>query len=441
MKRIAAITAALASVAFAVPLAANSVEATSISAAARMTSPGPITTLPAAPLAPGSRTISPSYFGVQGFGPGGTAERAAAGSVRVGDWWTMLETSRGQYRWIDLINLMARARARGISEMLLVLNNTPDWARGPNQSSDTTSPGGANPPAALADWSEFTATLATQLCTPAFRNSGVKFSVQVWNEGNLTTFWNGSPELLARMTAIAYSHFHAICPRVPVVGASTTMRIPAAYQQFYPRYLKALARETPRWPVDAISIHGYPPGSGTPADFSAYLATARADLSAAGAPRMPLWVTEVNYGLRGPRAIDAHHTITGATAAAWVARTYLEGIRHGVERIYWFEQSPSNPVLGIQMWIGRPALTAQRVLSSWLVNQTLRGCASTNSLERCRFSHGLANSSIYWTSGPTRYIVAPRGVTRACTVMGVCYRVHAGWILRVNEVAMQLNAA
>ena len=440
MRRAAAVSAAVAVVALLVPLGGGVVGSADAGTVSSAAVPGPITSLPPIPLTRAGRTVSPSYFGVSGFGPGGTAERAAVGSVREGDWWAQIETSRGQYRWLDLINEMARARARKIPEMLLVINNTPTWARGPNLSADSSSPGSANPPANLGDWSTFTATLARQLCTPAFRNSGVKFSVQVWNEGNVTTFWNGSPELLARMTAIAYSHFHTACPSVPVVGASTTMRIPAAYQQFFPRDLRALAHELPRWPVDAISIHGYPPGSGSPADFASYLATVRADLSAAGAPRMPLWVTEVNYGLRGPRAIDAHHTISGATAAAWVALTYLDGLRQGVERIYWFEQSPNNPVLGIQMWIGRPSLTAQRVLVSWLVGQTLRGCASTNALVRCRFSHRTAESSIYWTSGATRYIVAPPRVTRACTVLGVCYRVYPGWILRVNEVPLQLNA-
>lgn len=71
---------------------------------------------------------------------------------------------------------------------------------------------------------------------------------------------------------------------------------------------------------------------------------------------IPIWDTELNYGLAGPGDIPAQK-IKGQKAAGWVVRTYMDDLRYGLARSYWYiwTQKP-YPLLGIQAYPGpRPS--------------------------------------------------------------------------------------
>ena len=82
------------------------------------------------------------------------------------------------------------------------------------------------------------------------------------------------------------------------MAASTTVRLDAAFNRFFPRYLAAL-RDL-GWPVDVLSAHLYPASLGTPDERAAFVAQVTDQLALAGAPDLPVWDTELNYGLSGP---------------------------------------------------------------------------------------------------------------------------------------------
>ena len=89
-------------------------------------------------------------------------------------------------------------------------------------------------------------------------------SYEIWNEANLKTFWNGTPEEMAELTKRAYDIIKKIDPAAQVVSASPSTRLASSFTTFYPAYLKALAAKN--WPVDVMAIHTYPTASGDPVE-------------------------------------------------------------------------------------------------------------------------------------------------------------------------------
>lgn len=383
-------------------------------------------------------TISPLTFGSHTFGPERVSASQPIGSMRTAiSSWEYVEPRRGAWDWTGVDHDMAKARARGVRELLFVLGRVPAWAAGTNTSSDRNSPVYATPPRDDDDWSTYVSMLAKHVKGIIAANPGTTAAFQVWNEGNLTTFFNGSPERLASLTKRAYTAIKAQLPGAPVVAASTTMRLPRSYTAFYPRYLKALRAQG--WPIDAFSVHTYPPGTGGPLDYIGYLRTVKADIAAAGS-RKPLWVTEMNYGLRGPGGAYPHVSITGAKAQSWYARVYLDAMRLGVYRVYWYAQLENEPDLGITMWAGTPAMTASRTLYGWLVGHRWYGCSLSGPVVRCRTTKGASRFVIAWSSGAVRTFVVPPGMHRRCDLNRRCVTVKPGTRVRLTGAVTRFAA-
>jgi hypothetical protein len=385
--------------------------------------------------------VTPTLFGMHGFGPWSLAAmRASVGTFRSSSSnWQLVEPEHDRWFFSDVDGDLRNAYVRGVHDVLFQLTGTPAWARGSNRSSDSTSPGSANPPRDIRDWDAFVATFAQHVEAVARLYPGLTVSYQVWNEANLTTFWNGSPALMATMTARAYRIIKSVNPAAHVAAASTTMRIPADYARFFPAYLRALSQQRPAWPVDAFSIHGYPPGTGNPLTYQSYLRKAKASLAAAHAPARPLWVTEINYGLRGPGPSIPHRSITGATSAAWISRTYLDAMRFGVTRVYWYWQSQYDPLLGIQVWSGTSALIGERVTYSWLVGTTFRGCTASQALVSCTVTRGARSWIIAWSEAGPRALRVPATGGRRCDLTNRCLRVLPGRLTSVTSSPVRVG--
>jgi hypothetical protein len=392
--------------------------------------PATALTRPVAVRAAAVPTTPSVFFGVHEWGPDN--EHALVGSTRVTSAsWYIVEPSSGDFRF-GLIDGQVRAsRALGHNQLLIVLGQTPPWAGGPNRSKDRNSPSTANPPKSLAYWDRYITKLATHL-------KGENVAFQVLNEANLTTFFNGTPAQMADMTAHAYRIIKKILPAAPVVAASTTMRLKPDYDRFFPAYLRALAQRG--WPVDAFSIHTYPPSTGTPATSRGYIVKAKADIARAGG-RKPLWITETNFGIAGPGKAYPRRNFSGLTAASWLARAFLDARRLGVARVFWYSQLDFDVGLGIPMWAGTPAMRAERVLYQWLVSASWHGCSVSRTTVVCRVSRGAKVWTIQYSDGPRTAMRAPAGATRLCNILAQCQAVRPGGRIAVGATVTRLGPA
>jgi hypothetical protein len=242
------------------------------------------------------------------------------------------------------------------------------------------------------------------------RYGGRISAYQIWNEANISEFWRGTPELMADLTARAYRIIKDAQPGATVVAASTGSRWVKGFTEFYPEYLTAL--KAFGWPIDAYSVHLYPTSTGTPKDRAYLLGMMNVALDIAGAPKKPIWETEINYGITNPGSGQVAQTIPNAEIPAYVGRTYVDSLRYGIARSYWYGWTPEYRLLGIQMWNGYLATAAYGRIRDWLIGSTFLGCTTTGVVVQCNFDRGGAPFFIAYTDdGSAAMLPNPGGAT------------------------------
>jgi len=356
----------------------------------------------------------------------GEAPDVNYGMVRLWDSgvsWGLVERRSGVFTWSGLDRAVRAAKAQG-AEVLYVLGSTPTWAASSRKQGSYPNRGAASMPESLRDWRRWVTAVAT-------RYRGSIDAYQVWNEANLQTFWQGTPKQMARLTKEAYRIINRIDPGATVVAASSTVRLANAFTRFFPSYLKELRKL--RWPVDAFSFHSYGPSTATPAIREKYAERVRKELRTAKAPARPLWDTEVNYGIKGPGQGYPDRDIGGAKAARFVAQTYLDSVRLGIVRTFWYSWNQRNDLLGVTMDSGYPGATAFEVTRNWLSDARV-GCRSRH-VRVCRVDRSGEQSRVAWTSsGKTGTLIAPYYATRMCNALGRCAAVVPGQRIPVGRM-------
>jgi polysaccharide biosynthesis protein PslG len=364
--------------------------------------------------------VDRTLFGMHVFNlQNGVFPTVPVGSVRLWDTqttWSQVETAQNVFDWTKLDGAVATAKNNGVNDILMVLAGTPAWATDDPSAGGTAGvlPGAAGMPKDFADWDDWVRQVAT-------RYKGRITAYQPWNEANLSTFSTATPKEMAELTKRAYDIIKSIDPNAKVVAASTGTRLGGPFKKFYPAYLAELKARN--WPIDVFAAHTYPASLGTPVD-RAYLAKVWISfLQAAGAPDLPLWDTENNFGLAGPGSANPDQDIVGKRAADWTARTYLDALRLGISRVYWYSWGPELDLVGIQMNTGSPAAVAYKTLQDWIVGATFNGCVGAVKV-RCSFTKAGVNSRIVWPERG-RKAFPTRGFSQVCALDGTCKAVSA----------------
>ncbi|MDX6357709.1 MAG: polysaccharide biosynthesis protein PslG, partial [Nocardioidaceae bacterium] len=276
--------------------------------------------------------VPSAYFGIhdgslQSYG------RASFGSIRlwdVGVTWRDIETAPGVYDWSRLDTQVAAAQAHGV-QVTLVLAMTPSfYAAAPTL-----------PPTDLSHYADYVRAVMTR-----YRDVNGQRGIaayQVWNEGNISTFWTGDMGQLAQLTKVVHDARDAVDPGATVVAPSFAMRMKYETDGFS-AFQSQQVDGVPVWHYyDANALSLYPMATyggrpGGPEDAMALLASAHSLLARAGVPAaLPVWGTEINYGL--PSGAPGQLTATPISDARQVAnvlRTYVLGAARGLSRLFWY---------------------------------------------------------------------------------------------------------
>lgn len=337
------------------------------------------------------------------------------GSLRLwdsGTSWSQIETSPGAYQWDLLDEAVDTAEENGIDDILLVLGSTPAWNAKRVVVGDYPAPGAASAPKDLDAWDDFVRAVAK-------RYQGRISSYQIWNEASLTMFWDGTPKQMAQLTKRAYDIIKDVDPRATVVAASTTVRLPGAFDRFFTRYLDGL-RELD-WPVDVFAAHLYPASRGNTDIRAEFIAQVDGALTAAGAPELPVWDTELNYGLAGPGSDNPRQRIVGSRARDWVVETTVDSLALGISRTYWYIWTPEPyPLLGMQLTDTSGAVKGLRIVDQWLVGGMLGECTDDGAVAQCAVEKNGVPSLLVWSlSGPAA-IAPPDGFAEVCRTNNSC---------------------
>ena len=288
--------------------------------------------------------------------------------------WRDINPSPGVFDWSELDRRIELVESWG-GRPLLVLGLTPQWAALDPQAGDPRwGAGSASLPADYGDW-------AAYLTAVSSRYGDRIGAYEMWNEANLKTFWQGSPKQMSQLTTIGYPILKRNSPNAIVLSPSVTTRLSSG-ARFTSEFLKA----EPFVLFDAWAIHSYPAGNagvsfdGTckadpvageePDDcvdgVSAQLAAQQrakdirlwqqAVVEAGGAQSplldLPIWDTEVNYGLPGPGIIPGVSWRQGWDELL-LSYTIGDSMFLGIDNLFWY-QFTAEPfdLIGVQMTPG-----------------------------------------------------------------------------------------
>ncbi len=353
---------------------------------------------------------------------------ATYGAVRLwdtGTTWAMLEPQRGRFEWARLDALVGKAQARG-AEITLVLGSTPAWAATDPAAvgAPWLTTGAASPPRSVQDWAAYVGAVAR-------RYRGRIRSYEIWNEAALRLFWHGTADQLAALTQVANDRLAAVDPRATIVSTSLLPR-QRAWTTWASSYLRGL--RVRGWPVDVFALHSYQPDDlATPDGRVTTVRSVQQLLAAAGAPRRPLWDTEANY----TSPAFEHRKITGQQSADWLARAYVDSVRLGVARTYWYGGNASTALLAIDTPTPSESQRALSTVGGWLVGATMTGCtASSWGVVSCTLTRGSARSVLTWAPAG-RTAPLPVRARTACTLLHGCRPVTAASTVTSSPVLLR----
>jgi len=186
-----------------------------------------------------------------------------------------------------------------------------------------------------------------------------------------------------------------------------------------------------------FAVHTYPDGEGTPAERALLVEKSIEALELAEAPDLPLWDTEVNYGLAGPGEIPGTE-ITGANAAGYIVRNYIDDLRFGIDRSYWYIWS-LGPLdfLGVQAYAGSDGEQGFFALDNWVIGASFNGCEETGDVVTCDFSKDGQTSVVAWSNGADAAFTAPEGTQLVCDPLANCQEVAGGDEITLTGVPLR----
>jgi hypothetical protein len=376
------------------------------------------TTLPAG-AASAAPTVPGPLFGQHVASiASGVPSGLRVGAVRIWDSgvsWRDLQPNEGQPpNLAPLQAAVANARAAGATEIMYTLGNTPRWAAAVKDSSLALyGPGSNSHPANNASYTEFLKAVATGV--PDIT------SFQVWNEANLKDFYLGTPAQMAQLTKDARAALNSVGSGAALVAASTTVRAKGPVGKFGKAYGAAMRKAGAWGAVNAVSAHFYPPAKEGPATRAKFIKTVKKYYKRYGAGRKPLWDTEMNYG-DTRKYMKVKRQYTGTTAATYVARTYIDSMRYGVYRVFWYGWDIN--VLGTDMTSRTPdrALTsggkAFLEIQDWMVGKTWLGCKVKSSITTCTLRAPSGQKQTLRYASKAKSFTVPAGATAVRTLDG-----------------------
>jgi hypothetical protein len=341
-----------------------------------------------APASAARRLVPTGWLGVvadgpliaPGFAAGGEWDRLAgsgAESVRTAFYWRGIQPGGPADADFSLTDPVVLAAARRGLTVLPVLQGTPNWA--------ALHPGDfASPPRDPADFARLLTALVTRYGPqgslwaehPDVSRRPVR-DWQIWNEPNLTRYWNVAPWAPSYVALLKAAH---AALKAADRGSRTIL---AGLPNESWLALREIYRQGAHGAFDAVALHPY---TGHPSNVLKLVRIARREMSRRGDARMPIWVTELSW----PAAIGKTKTTAGfETTELGQASRLARGLallardrqKLGIGRVYWYtwlsaegSTASSFDYSGLRRLRGGRLVTAPSLAVFRRVARRLEGC-------------------------------------------------------------------
>jgi len=335
--------------------------------------------------------------------------------------WASIEPSDGQYNWTVLDELKADLQSNGVNDMIFTFGYVPAWASTNAIASCTPVPAGECSPPTDSAWTSFVTQVVKHNC-------GVITYYELWNEANLSYFYNGTPSELVHLASLAYPIIHSTA-NCSVGGTDPNQVLMPSINDlssgsiaWLNSYLAAGGGKY----ADIGAFHGYGLSTTTPGYvLDSQLVTWVANYKAALANynlNLPIWNTEYSWGQTDNFPIS---TLGETARQGFIAQTMLLFAASGVSRNLWYMYDASDwgtmygPNHGKSPNTDtdsgpRITATAYGSIQTWMIGATLSGCTLSGNTWVCGLTRsspvGYSAQAVWSQTGSGTYTV-PSGAT------------------------------
>jgi len=161
---------------------------------------------------------------------------------------------------------------------------------------------------------------------------------QVWNEPNSITWWapRPNPTQYAKFLKRSADAITAVDPNARVMTAGIVAKPTNKYAIPGKKYIKRmLATRAARESIDILGFHPFSPSV---PGVRHQLVSARKALKRAGLGSIPIWVTEIGWGSKGPKSLELVKSPKGQERAlsSTFKMALQERERLGIEKLLWY---------------------------------------------------------------------------------------------------------
>ena len=240
--------------------------------------------------------------------------RDGVGWVRADFPWVMIEPTQGNWSWSNTDAVMATAAERGVKVLPILCYGCAYTGHDAVGSRFVSAE-------ELDAWSTYVSNVVTR-----YRSQFT--AVEVWNEPDNSTFWNGTTAEYVAILQRAYTTVKAIDPSITVVLGGLTARatdfLSSLYSAGARNYFDVMAFHPyiqPHSPSETWETGGVLGFGTTKHSFSRRIDAMRSVMSDNGDGSKPIWLTEVGWPTTGNSSVSEANQALYTTNAMAIAKS------------------------------------------------------------------------------------------------------------------------
>jgi len=309
--------------------------------------------------------------------------------------WASINTANGVYDWSLFDAVLAKLKAKGVTDLTYTFFHTPTWAGG-----------GANNDAAPSN-NQYLSSFATAVAQRAVADGLPIKDWETWNEPNSGVgSWTGTNAQMVAMARTIYSAVKAANPSYLVLTPSPQ----GDATSWMSSYLAAGGGAY----ADVMAFHGYT--SSAPETIATLIGSYKSVFATYGQSAKPIWDTE---------AMDLTNS-TPALQARFLAVYDLMQQAKGVSRFYWYAYDGDQG----QEWFytsGADAVAiADAQLHSWMLGATSGALSQSGTVYSLPLTKGTQTLAVWNSAGSSAY--ATGSYTNYTDIKGVVHSISGGTV-------------